>query len=68
MDNLNLMDGINNEIDRVEDIIRVYDKIPEGSIAAEFMRHAVTQARKARKKVDLPDMIYWYNELKGYDY
>ena len=63
-----LGEALPKEIERVQDVIRVYETAPMGFIAAGLMKADVARAHKAMMEGDLPEMIAVYQDLKDYDY
>ena len=62
----NLMQGLLDEIDRVEDIITEYkDPLLKGSgeLAASFMEVTIQTAKDSIAEGDTVKMLYAYNEL-----
>jgi hypothetical protein len=62
-----LADALPREIERVQEIIREYETIPSGHIAASFMKQDVKKALEAMMSGDLPGMLVAYESLKGYE-
>ena len=67
-ENKNLMQGLCEEIDRVKDIVKVYEGIPgrAGLLAAQFMKKDIADAEKARNIGDIMEMIKSYKKLQDY--
>lgn len=62
-----LGDALPKEMARVRDeVLPVYLTIPAGIFAATMMRQALDGAAKAMVEGDIPAMIHWYEELKGF--
>lgn len=61
-----LADALPAEIQRVQELLPLYDAIPAGSWAATMMRTAIQQAHAAMVRGDVVEMIRWYEDLKGY--
>lgn len=55
------------EIQRVSELLPLYDEIPTGVFAATVMRMALQRAQKAIADGDLVGMIQAYEELKGFE-
>jgi hypothetical protein len=68
METKNLMQGLCEEIDRVKEIVKEYESIPNGAgrFAAAFMKQDISLAEKARNQGDVIKMMYSYKKLKGY--
>lgn len=64
----NLMQGLCEEIDRVKEILKVYESIPTGHFAAFFMKQDIENAENARTTEDIIQMMASYVKLKEYDY
>jgi hypothetical protein len=61
-----LADVLPAEIQRVQELLPLYDAIPTGSWAATMMRTAIQQAHAAMVRGDVVEMLRWYEDLKGY--
>lgn len=61
-----LGEALPKEIDRVQELIKLYESIPNGQFAAAMMRADVKTAQKAIMDGDLPTMITIYQDLKTY--
>lgn len=64
----NLMQGLCEEIDRVKEIVQVYESTLNGHFAAFFMKQDVEAAENARNIGYTIQMMALYEKLKGYDY
>ncbi|PZD95221.1 hypothetical protein DNH61_11720 [Paenibacillus sambharensis] len=62
-----LGDALPKEIERVQEIIREYEKIPAGHLAAEMMKADVKRAQEAMMSGDLAGMLAAYQALKEYE-
>ena len=61
-----LGDALPKEIERVEGLIKLYEEVPMGYIAAGMMGQDVKHAKVAIIEGDLPTMITIYKQLKEY--
>lgn len=61
----NLAEGIEQEINRCQDLIDVYRTIPTGAFGAMMIRLAVDRAIRATAEQDTVAMIRAYNELRS---
>lgn len=61
-----LADALPREIERVQDLIPIYESVPLGHIAASMMRHSIKKAHRAMVEGDAVEMIRLYEELKGF--
>lgn len=62
-----LADALPREIERVQEIIKVYETIPEGAIAAAMMKQDIKRAHEAMMSGDLAGMISAHQALKEYE-
>lgn len=60
----NLMDGLLQEMNRVREIKRMYDEIPEGRFRSIMIQHAINEAEKSISSGDVVQMLTSYQELK----
>lgn len=62
-----LGEALPREMSRVrDDILPLYDRIPEGRLAAMMMRQDLDAATKALAEGDVAEMMRRYESLKGY--
>jgi len=61
-----IADALPKEIERVQEIIREYESIPSGFLAASLMKADVSKAHDAMMSGDLAAMIAAYQALKEY--
>lgn len=61
-----LADALPREIQRVQELIPLYESVPMGFIAASMMRTSIAKAHAAMMAGDLVEMIRVYEDLKGY--
>lgn len=62
-----LGEALPREIERVQELIRQYESVPMGHIAAAMMKADVKRAHEAMISGDITGMIAVYEELKGYE-
>lgn len=65
----NLMDGLFSEMNRVREIIKEYEALPNnaGLFASISMKHDISMAENSIKENDVIKMMFSYNELKKYE-
>lgn len=61
-----LADALPKEIERVQELIPMYEGVPMGFIAAGMMRESIRQAHAAMMSGDVIAMLRVYEDLKGY--
>lgn len=64
---MTLAEALPQEIQRVAEVLPLYDAIPTGAFAATLMRQALETARKAIADGDLTAMVLSYVELKDFE-
>lgn len=62
-----LGEALPKEIERVQELIKDYESVPMGHIAATLMKQDIKKAHDAMMSGDLPGMLAAYEELKGYE-
>lgn len=62
-----LAEALPKEIERVQEIIIEYSKIPAGALAAHVMKESVKAAIKATAEGDVVQMLVCYEDLKGFE-
>lgn len=61
-----LADALPREIERVQELLPIYDAIPTGIFAATMMRNSIKAAIHAMAQGDVVAMIRCHEDLKGY--
>lgn len=63
----NLMDGLFDEMNRVRELIKEYEGLPNGvgNIGAALMRINITKAEMAIRNNDVVEMLREYESLKS---
>jgi hypothetical protein len=61
---MNLIEGILEEIDRNQELLEVYKKIPTGGFGAAMIRGKIEAAKKAMATGDTIGMIQCYADLR----
>jgi len=62
---MNLIKGIQKEIERCLESLAVYEEIPQGAFGAEMIRRDISNAKKAMASDDVVKMLRSYKELKN---
>lgn len=62
-----LADALPREIERVQEIIKEYESVPAGHLAAAMMRQDIKRAHEAMMSGDLAGMISAHQALKEYE-
>lgn len=62
-----LAEALPREIERVHELILIYESVPMGHIAASMMRQSIKGAHKAMMEGDVAAMVGAYEDLKGYE-
>jgi hypothetical protein len=65
---MNMIEGLHKEMDRVREIITVYEETAgqAGAFAIGMMRHSIKSAEQAIAGSDTIAMITAHEDLKGY--
>lgn len=61
-----LAESLPKEIERVQEIIKEYEQVPMGHIAAALMKYDIKKANEAMISGDLVGMIQAHQALKDY--
>jgi len=66
---MNLIEGLHREMDRVREIIKEYDSIPNnaGAFASGMMKFSITNAEMVIARGDTIGMMKALNDLKQYE-
>ncbi len=66
---MNLIEGLQSEMDRVREIIKEYEAVPNnaGVFAAGMMRHSIKNAEQLIAIGDTIGMMKALEDLKGYE-
>lgn len=62
-----LAEALPREIERVQELLPMYEGVPMGFIAASMMRASIKAAHVAMVSGDVIAMIQCYEDLKGYE-
>lgn len=62
-----LGDALPKEIERCQEIVRIYKSVPNGQFAAAFMEKDIKDAIKAMMTGDIVEMLRLYGELKQWE-
>lgn len=60
----NLMDGLFDEMNRCRELLKEYEKIPEGAFGAAMIRREIQRAEQSIKDSDVVSMLVVYQSLK----
>lgn len=60
----NLMDGLLKQMDRVRELKKEYDAIPQGKFGSIMIQRDIDAAEQAIKENDVVKMIHAFNALK----
>ena len=61
----NLMEGLQQELNRCRELKQTYDAIPTGLFGSGIIKLAIEKAEKAISDDDIVQMVVMYKELKG---
>ena len=64
---MNLIEGLQQEIKRVNEIIEVYDEVPAGAFASAMMKGSIKRAEKSISEVNTIEMLRCLEDLKEYE-
>ena len=64
---VSLAEALPREIERVQELIPMYESVSMGFIAASMMRESIKQAHAAMMAGDVVAMLRCYGDLKGYN-
>lgn len=62
-----LGDELPREIERVQELVKEYESVPNGHIAASLMRQDIKKAHDAMISGNIVGMLAAYEVLKGYE-
>lgn len=62
-----LAEALPREIERVQELLPLYDVVPMGFIAAGMMRASIKASHAAMVSGDVIAMLQCYEDLKGYE-
>ena len=66
---MNIIEGLHQEMDRVREIIKIYDEVPNnaGAFASGIMKNSIKNAEMLIAIGDTIGMMKAYNDLKDYE-
>lgn len=62
---MNLIDGLQQEMNRVREIVKIYEEMPYGNFAASLMKLKIKEAETAISSGEIVKMIQSYQSLKS---
>ena len=62
---MNLMEGLIEQANRCREVLKEYEKIPEGAFGAMMIRQDIANAEAAMASGDVIKMLAAYEALKG---
>lgn len=65
----NLIEGLLKEMNRVRELIKIYESLPDGAgfIAASMMKVSIKKAEEAIATGDIVAELKAYEDLKGFE-
>jgi hypothetical protein len=63
---MNIIEGIQEQNNRVRDLIEIYNSVPNGHFAAALMKVAIKEGEGAIASGDTIRMIAAYRDLEGF--
>lgn len=61
---MNLVDGLNQELERARELLDVYEGIPSGGFGAMVIRETIEHAEKSMQLGDTVEMLKAYGSLQ----
>lgn len=61
---ITLIEGLLQEQQRVRELVKIYDNIPQGAYGAAMLREALNRAEQAVANEDVVAILKSYKELK----
>ena len=61
---MNLIGGLNQELDRARELLEVYEGIPTGGFGAMMIRQTIKYAEKSMQLGDTVEMLRAYSKLQ----
>lgn len=62
-----LAEQLPKEIERVQEIVKIYEEVPGGKLSARLMRNDIERAQKSILDGDTVQMIRLYKELSTWE-
>lgn len=59
-----LFDGLNIELERARELLKIYESIPTGQYGATAVKQCIEHAELSIRTQNLPEMIKAYQELQ----
>jgi hypothetical protein len=63
---MNIIEGVQEQNNRVRELIKLYMSVPNGQFAAAMMKAAIQEGEAAIASGDTARMIAAYKELEGF--
>ena len=64
-ENMNLIEGIQEQCNRCRELIKIYKTIPTGGFGAHFIQQAITKGEKSIASGDTVRMLSAFKELES---
>ena len=61
---MNLIEGLQEELDRNRELLKMYEEIPAGAFGATMIRQSIKRAETAMANGDTIEMIRCFKELQ----
>lgn len=61
---MNLIEGLQKEIERNKELLEAYESIPQGGFGAHFIRQSIEHGEKAIAEHDTVEMVHALASLK----
>ena len=61
---MNLIDGLNEQLTRARELLKLYEGIPTGGFGAMMIRQAIEHAESSMRDGDTVQMIFAYKALE----
>lgn len=64
---MNLIDGMQREMNRCRELLKLYEQIPTGTFGAAVIKQGISKAEKAIADDSIVEMLKSYEALKGFE-
>ena len=61
---MNLIKGINEELRRNRELLKMYEEIPQGAFGATMIRQSIEKAEKSLENGDIVEMVKCLKDLQ----
>ena len=63
----NLIEGLQKELNRCRDLLKLYEEVPGGAFAASMLRREIKNAESSIESGEVSEMLIYLKKLQEYN-